>query len=440
MGFNKEKLIEARSDDKRILEFIKNRDEDFFAYIKGFVHKEENKKIEGKSYDIAIYTIGFSPYTTILSISALRPKEKIILVFTKASLKFKRVFLEYFNTIDLDSEIIFIETKFNSDTAEVFKIIFEVMKTYSGKDIAVDITGGKKPTIAAGYLAASLNNYLNNVDILYLDFHDYEDDRPVYGTEYLNILLNPNNIFNTIERRALEEMYLSKNFKGARRLSKEIHSRLKSSAKILAQYSMETQIFKIEKIYYFSKLYELRNDFNYKDIVVDKKYLTKEEIHGISILKNFFERIENMKKENIRLNSESIYKEFKDSDEIFYMVLERYNGALMIKDIDLQSYIIRLLSCIELAGIILTKGTKERAIDKINKVEGLKLKKDLHELRIYRNSLNINHGFTPTVAPKQRYESAVLKYISLVFDKTLIEIKKIVVDNLRYRNYKEIDI
>ncbi|MBZ2175788.1 hypothetical protein K8M07_11120 [Schnuerera sp. xch1] len=439
MKFNSDKLAQARSDNEKILEFLQNRDKDFFKYIDEFANKKENKKVSDKSYDLVIYTIGFSPYTTILSLSVLQPKGRIVFIFTKESLSFKKIFMEYLKIAEIKSEVIFRETNSNSDTAEVFNIISEEVKQYPFKKLAVDITGGKKPTIAAGYLAASLYNDLHNIDILYLDFLEYEDDRPKYGTEYLSILLNPNDIFNTIERRALEEMYLSKNFKGARRLSNEIRKRLKRSAKKLSQYKIDNQLDEIERIYYFSKLYELRNDFNYKDIVIQEKYLNADEVHGIKMVSNFLERINSLGNVSSQINDKRIYEEFKGTDEILYMALERYNGALIMRYVDLQSYIIRLLSAIELAGIMLTKGVKRKTIDKINKIEDEKLKKDLHGLRRYRNSLNLNHGFKPTVAPEQRYEVAVLKYIALAFDKREEEIKRIIMDKLRYRNYEEID-
>lgn len=432
--FNIEKLKRVKNNNKEILDLIRNKDEDLIKYIDTFTKKSTNRQIEKNKYNIAIYTIGFSPYTILLSLAVLKPDEEIVLIFTKDSLKYKQIFEEYVNMINIRAKLVCREIKFNSDTAEVFRIISEEIENYSSKNIAVDITGGKKPAVAAAYLAAT---FCRNIDIIYLDFEQYKDDIAEYGTEYLNILLNPNDVFSTIERRALEEMYLSNNFKGARRLSKEIEQRLKKSQKILVEYKIDNQIDEIQKIYYFSKLYELRNDFNYRDINIEERYLSREEIHGIRKISKFLMNIEEMQKKG-KASNQQIYEEFNTKDEIMYMVLERYNGALMMKDVDLQSYIIRLVSTIELAGIILTKGEKEKTVDKINKIEDLKLRYKLHDLRVYRNSLNLNHGFNAIFSPDKGYENAVLKYISLVFKKSESELKSIIINELRYRNYDEI--
>ncbi len=433
-SFDSAKLKKSRSDQNKILDLIQSKDKDLMEYIKLFTEKPINKQIENNKYNIGIYTIGFSPYTTMLSLAVLRPDEEIVLIFTGGSLKYKGVFKEYLDMMDIRAKLICIETKGDSDTAEVFRIISEEIKNYPLKNIAVDITGGKKPTVASAYLAATFHS---NIDIIYLDFEGYKDDIAEYGTEYLSILLNPNDIFNTVERRALEEMYLSNNFKGARRLSKEIENRLKRSQKILTEYKIDNQIDEIQKIYYFSKLYELRNDFNYRDIKIEEKYLSKDEIYGIQTIARFLAKIAEMQEEK-KINNQRIYREFHTKDEIIYMVLERYNGALMMKDVDLQSYIIRLVSTIELAGIILTKGEEEKTIDKINKIDDRKLRNKLHELRIYRNSLNLNHGFNTIFSPDKGFEDAVLKYISLVFNKSEAELKGIIINKLRYRNYNEI--
>lgn len=421
---------------------MKNNDKDFINYIHGFVEKEENKLINKELYDIGIYTIGFSPYTTILSLSSIKPKEKVILLFTKDSLKFIEVFKEYLNMIELNVELVIRETISDGDAAEVFNVILDEIKKYSSKKIAVDITGGKKPTIAAGYLAASLYNRNSNIDILYLDFHQYENDIPTYGTEYLSKLLNPNDLFNTIEQRALEEMYSSHNFKGARRLSKDIENRLKRNANILVQYNIEWQIDEISKIYYFSKLYELRNNFDYSSIIINNKFLSSREIKAIRMISRFLDRMKYIESE-LNLNrsktiEEMIYKEFGNSNEILYMVLDRYNGALMMKNIDLQSYIMRLFSVIELTGIVLTKGKVKESIDKINVVGGKRLKEDLHGLRKLRNNLSLTHGFKAIAQPDPRYENAVIEYISLGFGRSKKEIKELIYQELRYRRFNEI--
>lgn len=436
MRYNKNKLIEARNDSEKIIDLLNNKDLDLLSYVEEFRNKKINEYIKKNKHDIGIYTIGFSPYTTILSLSIVNPKDKVILIFTEESYQHKNVFIKFLELLGSKAEIILRKTSYDSDTAEVFNIISNEIKINLGKRIAIDITGGKKPTVAAAYLAAS---FYPSLDILYLNFHGYENDVAKYGTEYISVLLNPNNIFSTVERKALEEMYISKNFKGARRLSKDIERRLKKSKNLLIEYKTEEQIKEVETIYYFSKLYELRNDFNYQEININSNFLNRDEIEGIKCLSSFLWKINEIEKTRYKETKEiKIYQNFKECDEIIFMVLERYNGALMIKDIDLQSYIIRLLSAVELAGIILTKGKVKKVFNKIDCLQDRKLKVDLHDLRIFRNELSLNHGFNFISRPDGRYEKAVLKYIAITFNKSESESNNIILNKLRYRNYKEI--
>ncbi len=448
MNFDNEKLAKIRNNAVEIEKLILNEDKDFKKYIHSFLQKTNNQKFKENHYDIGIYTVGFSPYPILLSLLAIKPKEKAILYYSESSIVFESVFESFIDVLELKFELVHETIKGSSDTAEVYNTIEKDIKYYRDKKIAIDITGGKKPTVAAGFLGASLHEDQNKIDIIYMDFKEYRNDRPVYGSEYLTVLLNPNYLFSTVERKALKELFNSHQYRGARRLSKEILKRLKYISKRYSDYNIDYQIEELEKIYYFSKLYEMRNDFNYEHCKIDGSILTENEIKGLKGLLEVEKRIDNIsanleiyKGDNIRYSKEmtkSIYNEFKEDKLLLYLALERYIGALRYKDIDYQSYILRLASVVELSGIIMFKGKYIRLNDKIKNIRDKNIRNKLFALKNKRNNLSLTHGFGSLDMPKEDYEIAVIGYICKAFGKRRKEIDRIVNEELKFRTFDEI--
>lgn len=441
--FDHEKLHRYRNNPDILLRLIEDKDKDLMNYIEDFTNKEENAIIRKTSYDIGIYTIGLSPYTLLLSLSVIQPKERVVLYYTNKSKIYSDVFIRFIEITGMKFDLIHEEMSSDSDTAEIYNTMEKSIKGYKNKKIAIDITGGKKPTIASGFLGATLHNKENEIDVIYVDFSEYINDNPRYGSEHLTVLLNPNDIFNTIERKALEELFQSLHFKGARRLSRAIQKRLQEKSKDLARYNIDYQLDEINRIYYFAKLYELRNDFNYKEMNINNNILVNYEVKGLSRLKKFSDiisKVEVDKCSDLNENnlSKNIYKAFKGTDLLLYGALERYVGAIRYKNIDLQSYILRLASVVELCGIEYTKGEGKNLYEMIKNIHNLKLRTTLHEMRILRNNLSLTHGFESLVTPKTNYENAVLDYILLAFNKDKSSILNIVNTELRLRNFEEV--
>ncbi|HHV26933.1 MAG TPA: hypothetical protein GXX63_07030 [Tissierellia bacterium] len=446
MNFDNEKLAKIRNNATEIKELILDEDKDLKNYLHSFLQKEGNQKFRDNHYDIGMYTVGFSPYPIFLSLLLINPKEKAILYYSEKSIDFKSVFESFVDIFGLEFELVHKVMKGSSDTAEVYNIIEEDIRKYRDEKIFIDITGGKKPTVAAGFLGASLHE--KEIDIIYMDFDEYEDDRPVYGSEYLTTLLNPNYLFSTVERKALKELFESYQYRGARRLSKEILGRLKYISKSYSDYNIDYQINELEKIYYFSKLYELRNDFNYEECNIDEDILTKGEIKGLSTLSNVEKRVNNIiselkiyKGNSNRYNEEmakSIYNEFKDDNLLLYLALERYIGALRYKDIDYQSYILRLASVIELAGIMMFKGEHIRLNDKIKNFNDKNIRNKLFKLKDERNNSSLTHGFGSLNMPKEDYEIGTINYVCKAFKKGRKDIDKIIDEELKFRTFDEI--
>lgn len=448
MDFNRKKLGDLRNKPEEIIKLIETKDKDFMAYLETFENKEQIKEVLNKNYDIAIYTVGLSIYPLLFSLKVTNPNEKVIFFYTEKSIMFKEVFEVFANEFHLNFDIEHRKMSDSTDTAEIYNEIEKVISRYNNKKIAIDITGGKKPTIAAGFFGASLHEEENNIDILYMDFTEYLNDVPVYGSEFITTLLNPNYIFSAVERKTLKKLFDSYQFRAARRFSKEIRDRLKNISKKFPNYNLDKQLQEIEKIYYFSKLYELRNDFNYKECEANDKYLNAEEIKGLNKLKTSQERIEKIEENLFKLGyrkekfsielAKDLYKEFKEDKSSVYFALDRYISALRYKNIDYQSYILRLVSVLEISGVMYSEGKSTRLEEKIRYVSNENLKRKLYELKNVRNNLNLIHGYRVINGPKEDFEAAVLEYVSQAFNIPKKDLLYIIEKELKFRTFDEI--
>lgn len=448
MDFDRKKLGDVRKNPDEIIKLIRNKDKDFMKYMETFESKEEIKDVLKKNYDIAIYTVGLSIYPLLFSLKVANPNEKAIFFYTDKSVMFKEVFEVFSKVLGLKFEMEHKLLKKSSDTAEMYNEIERTLRRFKNKHIAIDITGGKKPTIAAGFFGASIHKENNNIDILYMDFTEYVNDVPVYGTEFITILLNPNEIFSAVERKTLKKLFDSNQFRAARKFSKEIRDRLRLISKKFSDYDIKAQLEDVEKIYYFAKLYENRNDFNYERCEINERYLTYEEIRGIEELKKAYEKIGKIKRKLYDLGytgpdfnkrfAEYLFDEFHKDRSGIYIALDRYISALRYKNIDYQNYILRLVSVLEMAGIVFTEGKAVRLEEKLKNIPDKNIKVRLNNLRRKRNDLSLVHGFGVVDCPDVHYESAVLEYVCQAFDTDKEELDKIMETDLKFRTFEEI--
>lgn len=433
--YDKDKLGSINREGK-VLESLLNRDPDLINYLDEFASKEVNRKYRNKNYEVVVYTVGFSPYTTLLSLHLLGPSDRVIFIYTKESYeKYKDIYNSYIDNYLPGLETEELVMKSGSDTVEGFSIVSEKIKSLENKRIAIDITGGKKPTVAIGYLSAALD-YNNKSDILYLDFSDYLDDRPVYGSEFITELLNPVSIFSEIDRNSIRDLYENGNYKGAMVLADNIISKMEDNIELLEKYNLEYQLEDLKRIRYFTRLYDARLNFNYSDIEINEDYLSKEELRGLESLKLFYNNTKNKKtraSEILRMNDDS-------PELVLYACLDRFLSAKASKKLDLQNYIIRLCSPIELCGIIYADGddkleNKINYYDNIDESKESSVRRCLHKLRKDRNNLSINHGTDGVKKDNKDYENAVLEYISNKFAFHDIEG---LIENISFREFSKL--
>ncbi len=170
------------------------------------------RTISEKNYSTHILTVGFSIQPIIFSILALKCK-KVVLIYSEdtkgecsrivAWLKRIQVFLKDDFQYTFIGQDEWNNKKCNycvdsSNPADIFKKLQVIVKEFkvNNEKIAVNITGGKKSMVVGAYMAASINKW----DVFYVDFREYENDKPKFGTEFLMELPNLNEVNDVVQK------------------------------------------------------------------------------------------------------------------------------------------------------------------------------------------------------------------------------------------------
>lgn len=163
------KLAESLYFEKLFPEVIEKFSDENAHYFKG----EER---------ILISMLGFSPEPLILTAKAVRPTTHFI-VTTEIREEIIDRIEEY---LDNDFELIILK---DSDFATVYKSLKELFLRFDSNYITLDITGGKKSTVAS----AAIFGKDYRATITYVDFKEYikELRKPLPGSEELNIVYDP---------------------------------------------------------------------------------------------------------------------------------------------------------------------------------------------------------------------------------------------------------
>lgn len=131
---------------------------------------------------ILISMLGYSPEPLILTAKAVQPTQHFI-VTTEIREDIVERIEQY-----LDSEFELIVVK-ESDFQTVYKTLKELYLKFESNNVTLDITGGKKSTVAS---AAIFGKDYRTI-ITYVDFKKYikELRKPMPGSEILNIVYDP---------------------------------------------------------------------------------------------------------------------------------------------------------------------------------------------------------------------------------------------------------
>jgi len=182
--------------------------------IKDFSAKDD---FRGK-YDFLISLVGFSPEPIVLMLHAIKPQKTLFLYTREAerSLDLISQFYPFSSPSEYD------KVRIDSSRVEdIYEKIKDFLKDKPPERVAVDITGGKKAMVSGASAAAALAD----CRILYMDYTEYNSElrKPVPGTEFINELKNPIEIFGEFDAEKGKELFRKGDFSAAT----EIFSRLK---------------------------------------------------------------------------------------------------------------------------------------------------------------------------------------------------------------------
>lgn len=152
----------------------------FPEVIKRFAH--ENTHHFSGDERVLISMLGFSPEPLILTAKAVNPTTHFIVTTEIREDIIDRI-EEY---LENDFELIVLK---DSEFTTVYKTLKELFLRIDSNNITLDITGGKKSTVAS----AAIFGKDYRATITYVDFKEYikELRKPLPGSEELNIVYTP---------------------------------------------------------------------------------------------------------------------------------------------------------------------------------------------------------------------------------------------------------
>ena len=157
-----------------------------------------------------ISLVGFSPEPLVLMLHAVQP-EKTLFLYTKEAKKSLEVIWQYYSfQSPVEHDLQEIES---SEVESVYEKIKAFLKDKNPKEVAVDVTGGKKAMVSGASAAAALAG----CRIFYVDYSEYDPAlrKPIPGTEYMNELKNPIEVFGEIDAEKGKELFNKGDFSAA---------------------------------------------------------------------------------------------------------------------------------------------------------------------------------------------------------------------------------
>jgi hypothetical protein len=237
------------------------------ALFKKAVELQKNGNAEGLPkleivlhYDALITIVGFSPEPLLHTILSLAPSSVYPIATKESASKYgvanieNNSNLQYFEIIvelykELEQTIVVkpigraVESIGAINTFKrVREIIAEIKKEKSDAKIALDITGGKKSADASAFLTVAIEK---DIDIFYVDFEEYEDGKPKCGTEFLNKLDNPYDIYNIDLINQAKELFRNYNYAAAKSIFEKVESNLRTKAEF---FGLKSELNAVEKM------------------------------------------------------------------------------------------------------------------------------------------------------------------------------------------------
>ena len=247
-------------------------------------NREGNNDLLPLLRHVGIFLVGFSSIPIVLSLAEIQPNEQIYFLYSRetedrASTRLaieSRLMLGDSNSplINLVEDTVLNNLEHSalkidnpSDPVETFKRIKEIVNQVGNKSIALDLTGGKKTMIGGGFIAGSILTFIDDgprrtCDMFYIDSLEFDPDRgtPTPGTEFLNLLENPYDVYNVQHTVEAEKLFKQHNYETAATLWEGVKDKLEKHA---TRYGLETEKTDIVNHYRRANCYNLWDAFYY---------------------------------------------------------------------------------------------------------------------------------------------------------------------------------
>ncbi len=181
-----------------------------------FIQKEA-PKLSAMPIDGLIMTVGTSPEPLILSLSACRP-ERVFFLHTAQTEKYLDEIVEKTGLKPSQFDKYLIR---ETDPLDIYQKVFDTWDKWErSKNLAVDITGGTKSMAGALAMAGAPLA----LPLIYVAAGEFVPERrkPKPGTEYLELLPNPYQVFGVLKEREAAELFRRMDFQGACKAYEEL--------------------------------------------------------------------------------------------------------------------------------------------------------------------------------------------------------------------------
>lgn len=281
----------------------------------------EKRYSSRKNIKCLFVLVGTSIEPLLLSILTHRPSKKLVLIYSSESKKQKKIVEHTLlqksgqhriqknwlydkkakSFIDRAKELSMDDVEIKDTTPQkVFAAIKSRTASFQASEIGVDITGGKKSMVGGGFLAASIND----CHLFYVDFDEYYEDKPVQGTEFINILPNPYDIYNIELLSQAKELFRHHNYQASFSLFEKIIEKFDSIANF-EEYDLSEEKEVVRNMLLAAKCYVNWDEYSYDEacdssgcldenqkrhlegLKVYEKYQTKKDCYSSSYFYNF---------------------------------------------------------------------------------------------------------------------------------------------------------
>lgn len=310
-------------------------------------------------YDVGIFLVGFSTLPIILSLAEIQPTKEVYFLYSKET---KPILQEISNRINsmlpnsLLSNLVTssvnnpnyaLKIRSSSDPVQTFKRIKEVIGKVGNKRIALDLTGGKKTMLGGGFTGGAILGLANSIrssdcDMFYVDSLEYDPLKraPTHGTEFLNLLENPYDIYNVQSVQQAHKLFEKHNYEAAADLWENVRDTLE---KHKSKYGLETEFRQAVDQYRMAKCYSLWDSFNYSEAKANKGHLDKNWGYFEKHVHNSIDVLDILSKMRDR---ETL---FENEARIIHYAVDRYQNGMRRKESGkLEDAIVRFAQVIEM--------------------------------------------------------------------------------------------